>query len=62
MTVKTKYKIEPKKAMKAKASAFMTSCNNNLRTLRKIAENAIRKTEQILMSIMGGYEFGNVED
>lgn len=61
-TVKTKYKIEPKNARKAKASAFIASCNNNLMSLRKMAESAIKKTEQIMMTIMGGYEFGDVED
>ena len=61
-TFKIKYKLEPKEVMKAKASAFMASCLNNLRILREIAESAIQKTEKILMSALGGHEFGNVED
>lgn len=62
MTLKAKYKIEPKKAMKAKAFAFMASCTNNLRSLRKIAESAIQKAEKIRMSVLGYYQLGTVED
>lgn len=61
-TFKTKYKLEPKKVKKAKAQAFMACRSNNLRVLREIAESAIQKTEGILKSALGGYEFGNVED
>lgn len=61
-TFKTKYKLEPKEIEKTKAQAFMACCSNNLRVLREIAEGAIQKTELILMSVHGGYEFGNVED
>lgn len=62
VTFKTKYKIEPKEAQKVKGRAFIICCNNNLRALKEEAGKAIKKTEGILMRVLGGYQCGNVED
>lgn len=62
VTFRTKYKIEPKEVQKVKGRAFIICCNNNLGALKEEASKAIKKTEEILMRVLGGYECGNVED